>query len=167
MSKMKDLESNYNCINNLENIITYKTSFYSNFLDKEVREETVAIIPYTVVPMMYSKNIHNKELDEIHEMTINNIRYIVYDIYEIEDKYILRMQEVDSDSPFLDIDSLINEYNNKELPKIIERYNKGENEPNLQGPKYLECSDIFGNTWYKNLHTGEDLPIGAVPLDLD
>ena len=38
--------------------------------------------------------------------------------------------------------------------------------PDLRGPKYLECTDLFGNTWYKNLWTGEDLPIGAVPLDL-
>lgn len=40
------------------------------------------------------------------------------------------------------------------------------NEPDLKGPKYLECNDLFGNKWYKNLWTNEDLPIGTVPLDL-
>lgn len=39
-------------------------------------------------------------------------------------------------------------------------------EPDLRGPKYLECSDLFGNTWYKNLWDNTDLPVGAVPLDL-
>lgn len=37
--------------------------------------------------------------------------------------------------------------------------------PDLKGPKYLECNDLNGNTWYHNNWTGEDLPIGQVPID--
>lgn len=84
------MNKDFNCIDNLYNIVTYKTDFYS----KVDEIETIAIIPFSIVPMMYEKNIHNKELDVLHEIKINGKRYIVNDIEEMRENYFLRLTEI-------------------------------------------------------------------------
>lgn len=33
-------------------------------------------------------------------------------------------------------------------------------------PRYIECKDLMGNTWYRDLLEDKDLPIGHIPIEM-